>query len=168
MKNLSPSKYFSVAVVVFLFMAAAAWAQAPFFAGQIVQGYDRDLKVSGVPAGAGTTLFNGDTIKTGSNPAVLCLNDGRRISLSPQSQVSIHFSDGKYEVSNHSGNAYQSGHDGAGNSNHDVVSMSKKHGNHGRGHEPSPSKPPCDGHDDDHGDNNNGHDGHDDHGGGWR
>src|SRR3989442_15552159 len=62
-----------------------------------------DLYVSGHNAASGTTLFKGDSVVTGANPAILALNDGTRVQLEAHSEAQLSQQSGKILVLSRSG-----------------------------------------------------------------
>jgi hypothetical protein len=116
-----------VLVAVALLCAAAGWAADNKVAGQVGLASE-GLQVAGHPAAAGTTLFVGDVVKTGSTPVVLSLSDGRQVTVPASTQVTLQNRNGQVFVD-------------VPKSEESVVALAKDGERNNSGKKPSKSKP---------------------------
>jgi len=127
--------------LLLLCTVAAPWAAANVVAGQVTL-VSGSLNVSGFSAAAGTTLYKGDVLTTGSSPALISLSDGRLITVSVDSQIRLDVSGNKITVVIVSGTAYDSADPDAGLANQTVTELAAASTDNEKGKGKSPKGPP--------------------------
>ncbi len=116
--------------------------------GQVVQ-VSGDLNVAGYPASVGTTVFDGDTLKTGSSSAVISLIEGTMVYLGSNSQAQLASDGGQISVVKRLGKVVKTGDAGASEINQAITKLSSKSRMILKGNPPSPKGDDDDDDDDD-------------------
>lgn len=125
--------------------------------GQVIQ-VSGDLSVAGYPAMVGTTVFDGDTLKTGSSAAVVALVEGTMVYLGSHSQAQLASDGDQISVFKRLGKVVKTGDAESAEMEESIVILTKSSRRGSKGKPPSPKGDDDDDDDDDQGDDDQGED----------